>query len=270
MSFFQDLANPSHTWSDRISFILDTSAIAGAAAVLVSLDLSKYQDFDWLWDLIEGHVSAGDDLRITTADGGSLVSQAEVTTAINTTTRTGVIKFDFTTVDANVMHVCHLYLGNASASAAWGTVVNSTAVTAYLLQDATGGGYPVTPIAGQVPKSGATRELIAKHPNAEPFLGFTIDDLQPRCEPSAGLLIYEEVSHLDFDVQLVDVSQASMFDLDSLRLGTCPQSIASPLVRVTIKGGTDGSDYGVEVIVTTTLGRVLVRRVGVSVRQTLE
>lgn len=270
MSWYRDLSNPSHTWSDRISFVVDTSSTAGSTAVRAEIDLSDYADFDWLWDLLDLHGTPGSDIRITAADGRTLVDQLQATTAINTTTRVGVLRFDFTTLAPNVMHVFHLYLGNASASSAWGTVVNVTAVDAYFMQDAKGGGYPVVSVSGQDAKSGETREVVSKHPSDDAFVGFTVDDLVRRCTLSAGLDLYEEIEQISLEVLDVDTDQPGLYSLGDVRVGTCPRSPGSPLIRVKVVAGTDGTDYGIEPSITTTLGRILVRRVGLSVRQTVE
>lgn len=256
-------------WDYRLPITILCQGESASTAVRVEVDLSQLADLDHLWTVLNLHGTPGNDIRVTLSDGRTLAVYD--LQSFNATTRTGTLRFDYTTPNTTSAVGCGwLYFGNTAASAGAGTTVNTTAVTGKIAQEDPAG-YPVLGAYAQETRSSETRELLPKTPGETIFVGYEIPDLTPRCEPSAKFKGYEGIDYVKQDVwdnESTPAIQESMKDLDEVRFVQCE---GGPLVvRVAVLAGTVDKDYGSLLTVETTLGRTLQRRIGVAVRTTTE
>ncbi len=239
-------------WSIRWPVLVDNSS-GGTSAVDVSIVVpSVFPDF---WDNIK---SGGEDIRVAAADGVTLATYQ--LQGFNFANRTVTIEVDnFTPPKANEPFVLWLYWGNAAASSAAGSFTASAPLTAYVHAGAATG--PL--LTGSPASVGATEPSQRVQKTSQEFLYVWID-LSAQLErlPSGhqGHVDFEEVQHLDYEVLNSGSDEASEKEWTSLRI------LPGPRIRINHKGGSDGNDRTLSLVVTTTTGRTLNPRVLLNVR----
>ena len=253
-------------WDYRIAVAVDCSAHAAGVAVKATVDVSAFNDFDHFFQNTE---SSGLDIYVVSGDGKTkLLYRFTTGDPWNQASRTGTLEFDFTTSGANAVELVYIYYGNSAAATGAGVPVNTNAVTGKVAQELPQ--YPSVDLLPQQPRRSQTRDYVSKHPSETIFVGGRVTDLVDRCESSRGLHSLEGIKYVSMQVldQAGPTNQPSMYDNGEIRFVGCGG--VADVVRLLLKAGTDGTDYGVELTIGTSLGRVLVRRTGLSVRKTTE
>ena len=123
-SWYQDFAN-GYQWSYRAAITVDVGSNTGARDVSISIPAT----WDYFWETVR---SAGQDVRITAADGVTLIP-FDIDT-FSATNRTGTIEIDNYTVPGtgSRVYLLWIYWGQASCSTAITPLSISGADTGYI------------------------------------------------------------------------------------------------------------------------------------------
>lgn len=264
MSWFKkNVAPPNDTRLHRTAITVDCTGKTQGDAVRVVVNLAKFAEFDHLW---ENMGTNGANLEATGSDGYYEIDLELV--SVNSTARTGTLRIAYTCKKSGAVELIWLYYGSdGSPTASADTAATGTGdVDGNLTQDAPLG-YPVVRATAQAPESTTTRDRIAKDPDDDAFVTFELPELTPTNYPINGSKLYEEISTLTMQVLAGATDQPSMYSLGDARFFAVRGRM---FVRVLVVDGNSGTDYGIQITVETTLGRVHVRRAGLIVRRTTE
>jgi hypothetical protein len=257
-SWYQDFAN-GYQWSYRAAITVDVGSNTGARDVSISIPAT----WDYFWETVR---SAGQDVRITAADGVTLIP-FDIDT-FSATNRTGTIEIDGYTVPGTGARVYLLWIY-------WGQAACSTAITPLSISGADTGyielGRPSTRLVSnpiQRPGDTVARERTSKGTAESVFVWLDSGPLLgPRREPYAESVNYEAVSYATVDVQTGGSTVGGMASVPSVRFVEYRDSV---WIRQTVSAGVDDTDYTALWTITTTLGQVLTGRSVVQVRNVSE
>jgi hypothetical protein len=260
-------------WKYRIPLSVDNSA-GGTGTYSFSLTIPR--DLDHFWDYVQAD---GDDIILTDPDGFTTLTAANATAvdiddgsggAFSGSTRAGRIRVDkFTGGVAGSSCFMWLYYGNSAAtvSSDFGAWSTPTTVTCRAARQ---GGQRVTPrIATRPEDNGATRPrtTIVKTSTGTQHLYWDFaQELNLRDEIYEGSLWYEGISSCILSAEIATVSAPTVVTATQVLLLGRRGSV----VHTIHPAGASGSDYTIKLKATTTQGRVLDRRVVLSVFDTVE
>ena len=126
MAWYWDSANPAHRWTHRFPVMVDNSAGSTGA---IDITVTVPPALEAFWDAI---LSSGNDIRVTDANGSTLLTY-QLAAGFSATTRTCVIQVDnWTPPAASSMPVIWVYAGNADAASAAGSFTASGPITGYM------------------------------------------------------------------------------------------------------------------------------------------
>lgn len=254
MSFYLDVANQTHRWPFRMGIVVNHSA-HDLTAKDVSVTVPPSCETFWRAAASGGVQSDGKDIRVTTANGTTLVTDLELT-SFTYASRTLTMELD--DASAGGSHdgeVLWLYWGNASATTVATTFASSSPLTGYILASRPAPDRVLTWHA-EAPGVTAAADRVQKTANEAILVAIRYRDvLAKRRVPYGGSLFEEEPSTLTYGCYDAGSAQAAMIDLTAIRLD-------NDFLYVLLKAGSSGSIYTVRVVMVTTgsntgLGRTL-------------
>lgn len=255
-------------WKYRLPISIDATAVATGT---VDFDVELTKDLGYFWDNVQ---SNGYDMRLTQWDGITEISASAggMTdwdrrqpggTAWNATTRTGGVRVqDYSGVTNSAHNVIWLYFGKESAETT----------------DTTGtptGTYPQSALVNTLSSRKAS-PVIRTRPEAP-------GETTPRVRVSK---VQAERLHLFWDFKGELLSRLGIYEgrtlaegirsvtVDAYTGGSAGQAVIEDdvlwldhgMIRTKHFGGSTGTDYTLEVVATTTIGRRLIRRALLQVR----
>lgn len=244
MSFFLDTANQTHRWPSRVGICINHSA-HDVAAKDVSVTVPADHELFWRSSAAGGVQSDGKDIRVTTANGTTLVTALELT-SFTYASRTLTMELD--NASAGGSHdgeVLWLYWGNASATTVATTFVSASPLTGYILA---GRPAPDRELTWRAEQFGVTAaaDRIQKTANETILVAIRYRHmLAHRRMPYAGSLYEEEPSTLTYGCYDGGSADGAMVDLTAIRLD-------NDFIYVLLKAGSSGSTYTVRVVMVTT------------------
>lgn len=247
-SWYKDYANPTYEWKYRAVITVDVGTATGSRDAQITIP----KDWDLFWDNVR---SAGEDVRVTSADGVTLVT-FDLAAGFSTTTRTGVIEIDNYTVPGtgSRVYVLYVYWGQASCSSGLTSFSPSSPDTGYIALEQPYGRLITT--RPQRPGDTVLRDRVSKRVDEDVFIWFRLTDLlHPRRDKFFNRLGYEGIATVTWDVQTGGASQAGMFSVPSIRVVETDDG--DIWARCTVDDGSESTDYAVIVTITTTLGQAL-------------
>lgn len=250
--WLKDSSNNRFTYRRPIA--IDNSGGASGAFGW-SITLPKFDDL--FWDNIR---SSAEDLRITGADGQTIITFEAA--SFSTSTRTVTIEVASDTAEAGSAVLQRwMYWGNSTVASV-STPVTPGAKTGYLdLGRPTERQIKVRPERAGVQR---WQGRVAKSASEQVWVYFDLRDvLQTFVDDYGRKFHYEEIAYVTYEVLSGGAAQAAMVDATSVRFidGWC---------RVLVKAGTTGNDYTISLTVVTSLGRTLNPRAGLMVRTVSE
>lgn len=253
MSWYRDSSGVAHKRRASIS-VDNTAGSSGSIDVTITVP----QDWDIFWS--EVNQTDGRDIRVTGADGSTLVGYRLV--GFSVSTRTLTIEVDNFVAPAGAMCQLWLYWNNASATSAAIVFVAASPKTGYIEV-----GAPVAPVyraASESFKSTRPRNTASKQASETVYISVDVSAfLTGRIQGEgfvAGNQRYEEISHVSYRVLSGGSAQASMVSATRTRF------IKGDIVMLYVTGGSDQSGYTVELTVTTTQGQVRMASIWLEVR----
>lgn len=261
-TWYTNAANPSWAWSRRIPIAVD---LTGGATGAQDVNIALPADWDDFWENVR---SSGEDIRVTDADGITLLTID--LNGFSKSNRTGTIEIDNWTPPGTGSRIplIWLYWGESSATTVVSSFAPAGALTAYVELGAPGG--PRHLFLSSEPL-GATRPdgAIAKRSGETVHVWLCVAALMgPRLKDQADRSLYEGISYVTYDVQTGGASQAAMVTAASPRFVEDEQ--LRVWVRLEVKAGSDNTDYTALLTVRTTEGQTLVGTWLVRVRDTDE
>lgn len=246
-------------WLRRIPILVDGAAVTGAQEVAVPIP-TTLQHF---WDNVQ---SAGEDIRITTSDGVTLVSSYDAST-FNTTTQVGTLEIKTYTLEKdNAFNLLWLYFDNAAASTDLTTTTPGAPINGYISDE-----HPVRAFTVGPQRLGDTnaREQIPHHTTDIQFVYFKLElELAGRCGADyQGSPLFEEVQYAIWDVLASGTPQAGQVDDTLARFIQCDGDL---YFRGVVKAGSDATNYMGQLEVGTDFGRVFVRNLGIQTNDVVE
>lgn len=259
-SWYKDYANPSYVWQYRAYITVDVGSSTGSRDAQITIPA----DWDEFWTTVR---SAGQDIRVTAADGVTLVT-FDLAAGFSTSTRAGVIEVDNYTVPGTGSRVYGLwvYWGQADCATGVTAIVPSTPDLGYI--ELSRPGIRQVSAAPERPGDTTPRGRISKRSTETVHVWVRLADLLAiRREAHSRSLDYESVSTLTYDVQLATVSQAAMISVPSARI---VEHDGELWARVNVAAGSDDATYTLLVTIGTTLGQTLTGSALVQVINTSE
>jgi hypothetical protein len=252
-------------WTHRAAVSVDNTTSAQTAEdVTITLD-SEWPEF---WGNVD---NAGDDVRVTDADGVTLESYKLV--GFNSTTRVCTVQVDNVSLvelggsAATAGVLLWIYWGNANATAAGSVFTISGSEKTGTVQVGTpgSGSQRVVMARPETPGSINPRTEVHKMASETIHLWWNLAGvLASRHIPSQGSRAFEEIHNVRYSIEAAGSPQASMRDTADIRM-------AGPgWVRTTIKGGTSGTNYVAILLVELTGGRALDFRTTIRVQDVTE
>jgi hypothetical protein len=248
------------------------SITVGNAAGAASGDVEVVVPADWDgWGVIQAD---GDDIRITTADGQTLVAYA--LSGFNYANRTVTLQIKSAALSNTAgMDLLWVYAGNVAATVGATAVVMVAPLTGYIET-----GRPSTHIIQAQPeRPGATRprNRIQKTATEQLYVWIRVDGLLERkAEAYQGRTQHEEVRSAVVAVTLAGVAQAPMIDTTKQRfLERRGRNGREMWVKAFIQAGTTATDYTIAtslrtVVPTNTAYRLLEPRAFLAVESVSE
>ena len=253
-------------WTHRAAVAVDNSAASATQEDVTILLPSEWPEF---WGNVK---SAGEDVRVTDADGVTL--EAYKLVSFNSTTRTGTIQVDnvglvdiggANAVVGSVM--VWVYWGNAAASSTAATfTLSGTAKPGHIQVGTPGSGSQRVVMARpETPGSTNPRTEVHKMSGETIHLWWNLAGaLASRHIPSQGSRTFEEVHNVRYAVEASGSAVGSMSAAVDTRF-------AGPgWVRTTIKAGASGTNYVAILLVEFTEGRSLDFRTTIRVQDVTE
>lgn len=267
-SHYRDFANPTYNWKYRACITVDVGSATGSRDAQITIPPA----WDHFWSTVR---SAGEDIRVTAADGTTLVT-FDLAGGFSTTTRTGVIEIDNYTVPGtgSRVYTLWLYWGQADCTTGISGFVPASPDTGYIELSRPGGRTLVA--APERPGDTIARQRVSKGQgetvhvwiNLSPLLGTRREPYGGNQTTKVGSTIdYEAVSTVTYDVQTGGASQAAMISVPATRVVEYEGELWA---RIQVAAGSDDVDYTLLVTVGTTLSQVLVPRALVLVRTVAE
>ena len=230
-------------WLYRVPIAIDNTTPGATNDVSVPIP----GDLDHFWGIID---TAGDELRMTNADGITLLTYqiASATPSWSVANKTGRLEADAVLCDGTDAGVCliWLYYGNDGASAAAGSFTASGAVDGFI-HAAKPGAFVVD--AGEV-KAGTSKPLrrIQKTIGERIYVWFELRRLlEKRTTASGEKLLWEEVQRVVSAVSDGGGLETTMVEQDKTRFVETSDKF---YVGFVIKAGTE-TDFTIEPIVKT-------------------
>ena len=259
-SWFRDYANPTYRWKYRACITVDIGSATGAQDITVAIP----PDWDHFWTTVR---SAGEDVRVTAADGVTITAY-DLAAGFSTTTRSGTIEVDNYTVPGTGARVFALWVYWGHASCLSGLTPFAPAAPVFGYIELSRPGIRSVVAFPERPGDTITRQRLAKGAgetvhvwmNLSPMLGY-------RRESFSDGTDYEAVSTITYDVQLAGSSTAAMVTQTATRI---IEHDAEIWARIEVKAGVDDTDYTIVVTVGTTLSQVLVPRAMIQIRNVSE
>jgi hypothetical protein len=239
-------------WPYRCAIAVDNTAGA-AGSIDITFELDKTHPF---WDQA---ASDGDDIRITDADGYTLLTVD--TAALSVSGRTGTFEVDGYSAPAGQMCVIYLYWGNLTATDARSSFVPSGAKTGYA--DLRKPGPIVIDAAEERPAALRPRNTVSKSSTETKSVFFDFGRrLAKRRELYEGRDLYEGIDYVVVTAETQGSPTTAIYTASSTRI------IDGSIAAVQLTGGTAGNDYTLRCKAVTTLGNTLMGTVLVRVRDT--
>ena len=230
-------------WSHRQALVIDN--LSGAATIDATAALPA--DFAPFWDNVQ---ATGNDIRVTLADGRTLATFD--LDGWNHANKVGTIEIDnLSASSSDAMLVLWVYWGNGTAPAATTSFTPSTPKAGYFVPDCMPAGYLVT-AAPTRPGNAKPAQRVQKTVAEEIHVWWDLRGMLSRRNSAYnGSPLCEEIDNIALDVSTGGASQASMFDENETRV------LTPGLIRTSIKGGQDNTDYTISLTVVTTEGKTL-------------
>ena len=254
-------------WTHRAAITVDNTASAQTTEDVTITLPSEWPEF---WGNVD---NAGDDVRVTDADGVTLETYQLI--SFNSTTRTGSIEVDnvdltdIETVAAAAVAgvLLWVYWGNGSASAAAGSFTAAGSAKTGTLQVGTpgSGSQRVVMARPETPGSVSPRTEVHKMASETIHLWWNLSRaLASRHIPSQGSRAFDEIHNVSYSVETNGNPVTSMIDVTEIRI------VGPGWVRTTIKAGTSGTNYVAILAVELTQGRKLDFRTTIRVKDVTE
>jgi hypothetical protein len=225
---------------------LDTTASSGTvdASIVFTPSMALF------WDNVD---SAGDDIRVTTANGVTPITHQ--LNGWDYANKALTLELDNLSVPtANEFTIIWLYFGNAAASSTAGSFTPASAVTGYITPERPSNRVQLGP-----ERLGATtaRVQYAKDSNDVAFFYVPLDiELSDRCGPDyEGADGFEGVQNWLYSVEAAGSPVASAIDVTLCRVTDCGTNGRELWARVAIQAGTDTTNYITYIDVQSTEGR---------------
>lgn len=224
-------------YADRYMVSVDNSA--GAASVDIEIVVPPEHP---LWDLIQ---SSGDDIRVTAADGVTLLDYAW--TGYTYADREGTIQVDAVTLQATAgVYVLWVYAGYASATDGSAAVTITSAVAGYISLASPKGSPYLVPVTRPQPGTTQPRVRLQKQVDEKVHFWWDITDILERASATyQGYDFFEEPYGAQFSIETGGSAQASMIEQASTRFVEVIEYNRGRrrYVVVVVKAGSDGTDY---------------------------
>lgn len=237
----------SSSWSYRFPIVVDnSSAHAGTIDVTASIPVT----FDHFWTNV---LSNGNDIRVTGPNGVTLVTY-DIDT-FNTSNRTGTIEIDNATVTAaDDCTVFWVYYGNSGASLGNTTFSPSTPKTGTIALESPLGARLVQVFPEPAGRLRPTTELSKSSAEYIDVYFDITQMLRTRYRASQSTARYEEIASFTFTVTTGGATQAAMVDASKNAVIEINHRI---YVRCRVQGGSDGTDYTLDLRFRTSLDNTL-------------
>lgn len=215
-------------------------------------------DWDHFWTTVQ---STGYDLRVTGADGVTVVTKLDIN-GFNTTNKVGTLEIQDTAPAAGMLQYW-LYWGDSTLGTGLTSFVPASAKSGYADLGAPVPGYLFAAQSQERLGDTSPKNVMAKTSDTTVFAWIDFSALMQRrvhVHPAAvGSHEYECLSY---------VTVAATGGLTVTTTGTRYEvgAAGAAIVRVQISGGTTATDYILTVTAVTTLGRTLTAKVEVLVR----
>ena len=253
-------------WTHRAAVSVDNTASSATQEDVTIVLPSEWPEF---WGNVD---NAGDDVRVTDADGVTLETYQLV--SFNSTTRTGSIEVDdvaLVNIDGSVAAVAGvqlwIYWGNDAASTAAGSFTAAGTAKTGTIQVGTpgSGSQRVVMARPETPGSTNPRTEVHKAASETIHLWWNLSGvLASRHIPSQDSRAFEEIHNVSYDVETAGNPVPSMVDATSIRI------VGPGWVRTTIKAGASGTNYVALLAVELTEGRKLDFRTTIRVKDVTE
>ena len=254
-------------WTHRAAITVDNTASAQTVEDVTITLPSEWPEF---WGNVD---NAGDDVRVTDADGVTLESYKLV--GFNSTTRVCTVHVDdvdltdIETVAAAAVAgvLLWIYWGNANATAAASVfTISGTEKTGAVQVGTPGSGSQRVVMARpETPGSVNPRTEVHKMASETIHLWWNLSRaLASRHIPSQGSRAFDEIHNVRYSVENNGSPEASMVDVTEIRM------VGPGWVRTTIKAGTSGTNYVAILAVELTQGRKLDFRTTIRVQDVTE
>lgn len=238
MSWYQEGSNIwNRRWPIAVNNISGTSPI----------DITCLVPPEWpeFWDNISD-LTNGDDIRVVDADGKTKLTY-QLNGFVHSTHVLTLEVDNYTPPSSEGMCLIWVYWEQASAADGAGSFTPASAKTGIVFPGCPG----ARRVAAMSERQDATkpRAVIVKGPADTVHIWFNLKaTLAFRCEPYANNLVLEEIDEVNIEVLTSNSPQAALVTPADTRF------LPGGWVRVTVKAGDDGSDYTINLIVTTTDG----------------
>lgn len=247
-------------WSHRAPIMIDN--FAGVAQTDVTIAVPS--DFPRFWENVDT-ANSGADIRVTDADGNTLLDFDVV--SFNASTRTVTINIDNLSTSSNdAALVAWLYWGATGKTTAAVSFTPGTTKTGYIELTVPGSGTQrLVRCAPEAPGATNPRTEISKGSAEEIHLWWDLSKvLGIRSIPEQGKRFLDEVSNVTYDITAQGQAQNAMEDKGQTRM------VGNGFIRTTIKGGSSGTNYLVSLVVELVSGRILDFRATVRVKDVSE
>lgn len=266
----------------RAAITVDNSS--GVAATSLDVDIAIPKDWDDFWGAID---SSGDNLRVTAADGVTLVSydvDDGAGGAFDSSARAGRIRVDGMTIPTGTAGVFLLWVyfdpadSNGATTVADGSsaVVMASIASGYIDLDGPVGPW-LTEYQPQIPRSTNPRDLRHKGPSEQVYVWFRLDRaLAKHRVTSEGSKVREEPYYASMAVLNVSAAdQTSMYDLGANRF-VWHEGSRTMWLKCLVKAGTTDTRYTAAPtfhtclpFAPTTIHKTHTPRMGLAVRQVI-
>lgn len=253
-------------WTHRAAVAVDNSA---ASATQEDVTITLPSEWPEFWGNVK---SAGEDVRVTDADGVTL--EAYKLVSFNSTTRTGTIQVDAVgLVDLSLSNAAvasvmvWVYWGNAAAASTAATfTISASPKTGHIQVGTPGSGSQRVVMARpETPGSTNPRTEVHKMSGETIHLWWNLAGaLASRHIPSQGSRTFEEIHNVRYSLETAGNPVGAMAAAVDTRF-------AGPgWVRTTIKAGASGTNYVAILLVEFTEGRSLDFRTTIRVKDVTE
>jgi hypothetical protein len=229
------------SWNERIAITVNNTTATGSYDV--TIDLANYKHLSNFWT---NTLASGNDIRVTSADGRTLVVYD--VTSFNRTNKTGTLKMQAVSLTTGVLNVFWLYWNNSGASAANTPFGAASPKTGVIWP-----GRPVGPwtVVARMPQPGDTvaRPKIAKAPNDAGWLMLNVGEFLVQAgNTSNGSKRFDEVATVTATMY-TGVTNYTATGIDLTK-----SKVTEDWVLIWVQAGVTATDYTVYTTITTAEG----------------